>query len=873
MLQLYNINHNKIKGLVNYKDFKVQREINKIDILSFLYPISDSIHDSILEECYIRTKDNEYTVKEINNSDENYDEYVCKVNIEDISGKDISHYETVEQTCFDSTSLALVGTGWAIGSCDITKKRTVRKNNCTAYDVLQEIQSAYGCEMSFDAVNKKVYIYQQMGSDKGAYFSDQLNLKSVNQQRNSYDYVTRLIPLGKDGLNITSVNGGKNYIENFQYSSKVIAEYWEDNRYTVAKDLLEDAITRLDYLSKPLKSYSADVYDLAKISKLYSILDYSLGDTITLLSKNRSIKEKQRIVRLTEYPEEPEKNTVEIANKIVSVDALIVRFQDTSDTLDSVTTVDGRLDGSKVDSVDWTKVKNISIGTDEIQDDSITTVKIGDAQITEAQIADASISNAKIQSAAIDTANIQDVAITNAKIANAAIDSVQIRDAAVTNAKIANAAIGTANIQYAAIGTAQIAVGAITTALIDTAAVGTEQIADSSITDAKIVALTANKITAGTIDCGRIDVINLHADNITVGKINGKQVDNNTITSDNLAPAAVTANALSENCIGASAIAANAITSDKIVSNAITSEKLAANSVTANAIASNTITSSHIASGTITAKELAAGTITSDSACIASLNANWIKAGTLSGIMLNGVTVNGSTINAVNNLTIGNTSGGSACLTMRNGSNGEIGCCSIGISNTNPGISGSESDYLGFTINASSGYPGTVAFSGYKNYGVKVEISNGSLYVARILGEEGTSPEYINVGSGNCRIDCTGGSFRVQADSNNYMRVDPSGGGYTFYVAGSPKASITSSGVNSNGYNTITTNPNYSWSGSISSGSTVTITHNLGHYPIVAADGSMGNIQLTFSNVSTSQIKVCNYNGGSNPWNGTIRMW
>ena len=100
-------------------------------------------------------------------------------------------------------NLALAGTGWTIGSCDVAKKRTVRKDNCTAYDVMQEIQSTYGCEMSFDAINKKVYIYQQMGTDKDAYFIDQLNLKSVNQQRNSYDYVTRLIPIGKDGLDIT----------------------------------------------------------------------------------------------------------------------------------------------------------------------------------------------------------------------------------------------------------------------------------------------------------------------------------------------------------------------------------------------------------------------------------------------------------------------------------------------------------------------------------------------------------------------------------------------------------------------------------------------------------------------------------------------
>lgn len=569
MLLLYSVNHEKINGLVNYKDLKLEREINKIDTLSFLYPISDANHSFILEECYIRTKDNEYIVKEVNYSNENYDQYVCKLNIEDISGKDVSHFETVEQDCPSSVNLALAGTGWTIGSCDVNKKRTVRKNNCTTYDVLQEIQSAYNCEMSFDAINKKIYIYEEMGSDKGAYFSDQLNFKSVNQQRNSYNYVTRLIPLGKDGLDITSVNSGKNYIENFQYSNKIITGFWEDNRYTSAQALLEDATERLDYLSRPLKAYSADVYDLAKISDQYSILDYGLGDTITLLNKDRGIKDKQRIVKITEYPEEPERNTVQIANKIASVENLIVRFQDTSDTVDTVTTSDGSLDGSKVDGIDWSKVNNVSIGTADIQDASITTAKIGNAQITEAQIADASISNAKMQNASIDTANIKDAVITNAKIANEAVGTAQIQDAAITNAKIGEASIGTANIQDAAIGTAQIAVGAITTALIDTAAVKTEQIADGSITDGKIVTLTANKITAGTIDCGEIDVVNLHADNITVGKINGQQIDSNTITSDNLSPGAVTADKIASGCITSDQIADGAITGDKIAMGSI----------------------------------------------------------------------------------------------------------------------------------------------------------------------------------------------------------------------------------------------------------------------------------------------------------------
>ena len=43
-------------------------------------------------------------------------------------------------------------------------------------------------------------------------------------------------------------------------------------------------------------------------------MDYGIGDTVTLISKQKGIKDKQRIVKIVEYPESPEKNTVELSN-------------------------------------------------------------------------------------------------------------------------------------------------------------------------------------------------------------------------------------------------------------------------------------------------------------------------------------------------------------------------------------------------------------------------------------------------------------------------------------------------------------------------------------------------------------------------------
>ena len=389
MLILYDINHNKIEGLTNYKDLKLDQEINVEDTLSFLFPNIDPKHDSLVEECYIRTEDNEYVIKEVNYSDDDWTEYICKINIEALKGTMVNRFETIEQSCTDVINLALVNTGWTIGSCDVTKLRSVSKNNSSVHEVLKEIQSIYICEMTFDSVNKLVYVYQVMGSDRGSYFSEQLNLKSLSIQRNSYDFITRLIPLAQDQLGIEAINDGVAYVSNHQYSNKIITGIWEDNRYHVLEDLMADAITRLERLSIPYKSYSAEVLDLSSISEQYSILDYDLGDTITLLAHSKNTKEKQRIIKLTKYPDESERNTCEIANKLLSLDDLQVRLINTSDIVDTITTSDGSLDSSKItdESLELAKLGHtIIIGglikTGLVSADNIITGHLASARIS-----------------------------------------------------------------------------------------------------------------------------------------------------------------------------------------------------------------------------------------------------------------------------------------------------------------------------------------------------------------------------------------------------------------------------------------------------------------------------------------------------------
>ncbi|MBV4445302.1 phage tail protein [Clostridium tyrobutyricum] len=594
MLILEDTKHNKIAPLPNAKDVKIERDLSGNDTLSFSYAMGiDDFYSSILPQCFIVTPDQEYVIKEVNPGEENYVDVVAVVNTEDLKSLYNNAFTRTDVKLSEIATNALVGSGWTFQS-DVTKLRSLSMTNSTALDILKKLAETYMCDINFDAKNKIVTFKDTIGSEtegQGVYFIDKLNLVGLEVQSNTYDFCTRLIPVGQDNLYITDVNAGLPYVENYQYCNQIVVAYWDASQYTDKNALKADAIEKLKVLSTPTVAYKANVRDLANLMpNQYKFLNYKLGDFVRIRDNQKQIEENVRIVKTADYPFEPENNQVELNSRYEQLEDIELKHEQTDNTVSSITTPDGGgINGDTVDKIDWTKVQNVQVQTAQIEDAAITNAKIANATITSAQIQDATIITAKIGdlqvtnekvanlsadkiaagtidankinvinidasqistgflnadrilAGSLDANKIKTHSITadSAIIADAAINTAQIADLSVTNAKIANATITGAKIDVATIDTANIKNAAITTALIDVGAVNTQQVADGSITDAKIVSLTANKITAGTIDAGVINVVNLNADNITVGTINGQHITDNTIGNDKIEDGAI----------------------------------------------------------------------------------------------------------------------------------------------------------------------------------------------------------------------------------------------------------------------------------------------------------------------------------------------
>ncbi len=413
VLSLYDRNKKFVRILfsgLDYKDLKVQYDHFEADETISFTLYGDILPDDVEVEGYVRTDRQWYVIKEINDME------VCgNLDLEELEGVSVNVFTAVNQSIWDAAGAALQDTGWSVQS-SITKVRSVQQFRKSPLELIKKIRDAWMCEVQFDTLNKVVTLEDEIGTDRGVFFLYGLNLRTATKATDSYDLVTRLYPIGKDGLTIEDVNGGVAYIENHQYSDKTISAVWEDTSYEEPDKLLEDAIEKLGDLSKPKISYTVDIRDLEKLNEnsdedvltdpdpsdlsteplqdeflinlkdengallydmtpseyidegdiLYDEVGVELtdgssyaaaysfvtGDTVKIISKPDGIKDKQRVVKLTEYPDHPEKNSIELANTVLTWEELQKKLEAQADAWETISNTDGSINGYYVHGVE-----------------------------------------------------------------------------------------------------------------------------------------------------------------------------------------------------------------------------------------------------------------------------------------------------------------------------------------------------------------------------------------------------------------------------------------------------------------------------------------------------------------------------------------
>ena len=484
--------------LVKYENLYVEEVLDYGDkTLGFSIP--KNLAGKIELEDFIRTKTDEFVIKQMNTNDNGEYDIVAKINIDELEGASFQSFETVEQTATDTANLALAGTGWTC-ECTVKKKRTVRMTNSSAWDILKKIADTFILEMVIDSLNKKIIFKEKIGEDKGVYFTDELNLVSLTIQSNSSDFYTRILPLGKDGLTIESVNGGSKLLENHTYSQKNKTFIWKDERYTVPKSLKEDAIAKLEELATPYTSYSCKIVDLANAKKIKAY-EYKIGDVITIINKETHTRIKQRIVKLKSYPENPGENTCEISNLKLTFSAYIQKYNSTCDTVDNITNDNGTVDGDAIDNIDASKVLNLDEiisknGRFEALTTQIANVT-GQLNANTAKIG--TLENTKLSSAEAD---VKYATIEKLDGVEGKFEDFYAKDFESAVSKIEDLTVGVEKVNTIMFGTAS--GGSLTTEFSNSIVAN---IGDAQIKSAMIESIAADKITSGKIYTNLVEIL------------------------------------------------------------------------------------------------------------------------------------------------------------------------------------------------------------------------------------------------------------------------------------------------------------------------------------------------------------------------------
>ena len=602
MLKLKDKNKKLVAGLINYKDLCIESTLSTGDKkLSFSLHKEDKFYNLIEEECYIETKTQEYVIK-ARDVGVDYTRFDCVLNLEELEANIFDRFESVEQTITASLNLAIVGTGWTVKANTLKKKRTVRCTNKNALEIVQEIKKTYRADIVFNTLKREIEVYEHLGEDKGTYFIDSLNLTALQVQSDSYKFATRIIAEGKEGLTFSSINNGKNYVENYQYSNKIKTIYWKDERYTVKESLLEDAKAKLEELSKPFTSYNASILNLAELNPKYkSILDYSLGDTITLLSKSNKVKDKQRIVKTIEWPQDHTKDTVELANATLKFEDIQQENQETTDTVNNITSDNGTLDSNA------------------IEDNSIEIKKIDNFEANVLKVTKLDVINANIENLHANKADIQDLNVVKATVGQLEATKANITQLNATNAEISKLDTLKANIVDLNSATAKIGVLEAKTTSIDNLLSQKADIKDLNalnanisnalIKKANIAELEAMEAKTNKLIANKADISDLNAANANINSIKADTADIKTLINGNLS---------SEN------IQTGGITSDKLtISDGFIKDAMIAN-----------VSASKITAGTIDAAKINVVNLNADNLTVGKINGQLLKDGSISGLAI-----------------------------------------------------------------------------------------------------------------------------------------------------------------------------------------------------------------------------------------------
>jgi len=298
-LEVFNINDQRVAFLApqsdGVKNARLSRQKNGSVTLKFILPRTSDKWEYITGLHKVKVNGHEFWISGTEEERDQQGKLLSNVQCEETWVRDLGeqriNYLSVEilsSTAENALDTLLDGSGWLVGLVTVTGIHDLESEKQSLLWNLWKVQELWGGVLVFDSINKTVSLLDDAdwGQDNGVQIRYGKNQKSI-RRKVVYDIVTRLVPLGKDGLTIASVNNGLLYIDNFQYTNKVWEDIWENQEYDDPADLKAAAEKYLAKISRPQVTYTINLVDLSS-KEGYEIEAFDNGDWMTMFDPDLS---------------------------------------------------------------------------------------------------------------------------------------------------------------------------------------------------------------------------------------------------------------------------------------------------------------------------------------------------------------------------------------------------------------------------------------------------------------------------------------------------------------------------------------------------------------------------------------------------------
>ena len=233
----------------------------------------------------------------------------------DLGAADAKTYTPGSTNPTTAMTAILVGTGWTVGTITVGVSgqpfTLVTATNPLA--ALRAMPGIFGGELWFDNIAKTVNLVTSRGNPtSGLFFAYGKNLASSSRIADTAQLVTRLRPVGAAGLDISLVNSGVTYIDDYTfYDSRgwprqIKSEVLINDQITTGAALLTWGQAQLATLNKPKITYTLDVIVLNTESMP------ALGDTVRVWDKPIALDTNARVAQRTLNIMEPFRSTLQL---------------------------------------------------------------------------------------------------------------------------------------------------------------------------------------------------------------------------------------------------------------------------------------------------------------------------------------------------------------------------------------------------------------------------------------------------------------------------------------------------------------------------------------------------------------------------------